>query len=458
MKLDQLKEHAQSCLSRGLLREAVDALEEICRIDPRHIESHFQIATALENLGQHDKSENHLQHVVKLQPDNADAWAMLASLNIRTGCPAEAIACGERALSVNPEHAFALLATGIGYAESGRLDEAEATLARAIEKLPLDASALVHLARVFMRKQLPQRAESLFIRAREINPQLAPACVGHGNSLLRQQRYDEADRVFTDTCKRFTGNTTLVNQIGNMCRAANRLVSALQYYQQAIKLQPDSAEIQSNIANILLSQGQLTDAENTYKKAIGLKPDFWQAHSNLVLLMNYLPKTHGESLLNAHRDWWTRHTRDLQRFTSWSNSRRTNRPLRIGYVSPDFHHHPVSAFVLPILKNHDPERIVSVCFSDSLKVDATTGQLQKLATKWHSIKHMSDEQIADLIRAEQIDILVDLAGHTSQHRLRVFARKPAPVQISYLGYPATSGLAEMDYRLTDTRTDPPRHC
>ncbi|HED13098.1 MAG TPA: tetratricopeptide repeat protein, partial [Gammaproteobacteria bacterium] len=446
---EQLEEQAQAHISQGRLADAVRLFEELCRIDPHRVPARFQLAVTLTKLNHTEQAAQHLQQVLQQQPGHTDAWAMLADTHIRAGRMAEAKDCAGQSLAINAEHAHALLVTGIACAELGELEQADEMLTRATAKLPQDAHSLVHLARVCMRRQMPQRAETFFVRARAINPQLAPACVGHGNSLLRQARYDEAERVFAETCQRFPGNVSLFNQIGNMYRVATHLDKALTYYRMSLKLQPDLAEVHNNIATILQAQGLLEQAEKAYQKAIDLKPGFWQAHSNRIFLLNYLPGTSGHKLLDAHKTWADQHTGKLPRFTTWSNDRQTNRPLRVGYLSPDFHHHPVSAFMMPILANHNPGRVTSVCFADSLKVDDVTAKLRGLAPEWHTVKSLSDEQLSELIRRERIDILVDLAGHSGQHRLRTFACKPAPLQINYLGYPATSGLAEMDYRLTD---------
>jgi len=455
MELEQLEKQAQARLSQGRLSDAVLLFTEICRLNPRQTQARFQLAMALIKLNRLDQAVQQLQQIVQQQPDHTDAWAMMADIHVKTGRATDAKDCGRRALAIDPEHAHALLVTGIASAELGELSEADEMLTRAIEKLPTDAHACIHLARVCMRRQKPQRAETFFVRAREINPQLRPACVGQGNSLLRQERYDDAERVFTETCQRFPGDVALINQIGNMYCAGTRLEGALKHYRMALRLQPNSAEIQNNIANILKAQGLLNEAGKGYQRVIDIKPGFWQAHSNRIFLLNYLPGISGQELLDAHRNWADRQTQELHRFATWDNPRQTDRPLRVGYVSPDFHHHPVSAFMMPILANHNPDRVVSVCFADNLRVDSTTGQLREMAAEWHTIKSLSDEQFIELVRMEQIDILVDLAGHTGNHRLRVFACKSAPVQINYLGYPATTGLDEMDYRLTDAWADPP---
>ncbi len=454
MELDKLAEHAQTCLSRNQLPEAVTALEKICLIAPQLTEPRYKLAVILDKLGENKQSVEHLQELVKLHNDHVDALVMLSRLYIVGGNPQDALPHCRHVLEIDPSNTPVLLNAGVAYSEIGLLDEAQTMLEQAVKKLPSDAHTHIHLARVYMRKQKHQLAEAMFLRAREIEPELVPASVGYGNALLRQGRYGEAECIFMDLYQKNQHNAVLLNQIGNMYRSATRLDSAFKYFKLALSVIPDSAEIRNNLGNVLLSQGQHAEAIRYYEEAVKIKPDFWQAHSNLVFLMNYLPGTSGNKLLNAHRQWANQQTADITRFTTWQNSRRTDRPLRIAYLSPDFHHHPVSYFIRPILANHKPERVITVCLSDSLKSDSTTGQLQELAAEWHVISKLEDNQVAELIRENEIDILVDLAGHTNQHRLGVFARKPAPVQVNYLGYPATSGLKEMDYRITDKWADP----
>src|SRR5262249_14577584 len=128
--------------------------------------------------------------------------------------------------------------------------------------------------------------------------------------------------------------------------------------------------------------------------------------------------------------------------------------LRIGYISPDFRHHPVAAFFEPLLREHDHSQFEITCYSDVQRADIVTERFQPMADRWRSVRGAADEQLAAQIRADEIDILVDLAGHIDHNRLLVFARRPAPVQVTYLGYPDTTGLATMDYRFTDARHDP----
>ena len=160
------------------------------------------------------------------------------------------------------------------------------------------------------------------------------------------------------------------------------------------------------------------------------------------------------TLLAEHRGWGKSQAAGIVPYTSYDNSREPDRPLRIGYVSPDFRRHPVAFFVEPILEHHDRQKFENICYAQVASPDAFTERFKQLAGSWHNICGLTDEQLAEQIRADRIDILVDLAGHTAKNRLLAFARKPAPVQVSYLGYPNTTGVAAIDYRLTDAIADP----
>jgi protein O-GlcNAc transferase len=244
--------------------------------------------------------------------------------------------------------------------------------------------------------------------------------------------------------------------LGNALREAGQLDAAIAAYRQAIARRPDYAEASNNLGDALKDIGQLDEAIAAFRQAITLKPDFADAHSNLVLALNYHAGHNAEAIAEEHRRWNLQHAEPLrQLIRPLKNNRDPDRRLNVGYVSADFRNHSVSRFLLPLFRHHDHNAYRIVCFSDVRNEDATTQNLRACADEWHKIAGFADQRVADLIREKQIDILVDLAGHTAGNRLRVFARQPAPVQVTYLGYPATTGLSQMDYRLTDALADPP---
>ena len=193
-----------------------------------------------------------------------------------------------------------------------------------------------------------------------------------------------------------------------------------------------------------------------YRRALELKPDFAAAHSNLVYTQIFCPGYDAQTLYEEHRRWNQQHAAPLAKFIQpHLNDRSPDRRLRIGYVSPDFRCHPVGRFLLPLLESHDHESFEIFCYASVRIPDAMTDRCRAHADVWRDVLGLSDEQVADAIRQDRIDILVDLTMHMANNRLLVFARKPAPVQVTYLAYCGTTGLGTMDYRLTDPYLDPP---
>ena len=238
-------------------------------------------------------------------------------------------------------------------------------------------------------------------------------------------------------------------------RQAGRHARALELSARALALDPGYGPAMYSQALTLQSCWRTDEALAVYRRLVQRQPDLSQACAGYLFLMLLL----GEDPLlvrAAHCRWAEANAEPLrERGAGYANAPDPLRRLRIGYVSADFREHAASSFVEPILAAHDPSGFEIYCYSSAEKIDATTAQLRGLATYWRDLRWQSDEAVAGMIRADAIDILVDLSGHTNGNRLGVFARKPAPVQLTYLGYPATTGMSAMDYRLTDALLDPP---
>ena len=246
------------------------------------------------------------------------------------------------------------------------------------------------------------------------------------------------------------------NNLANALRDMGQLDDAVASYQRAIRFKPDLAGAYNNLANALKDMGQIDQAIAAYREAVRLKPDYAEAHGNILLALHYSPAFDPRSLLLESGQWNRRHAEPRERFIQpHANDRDPDRRLRLGYVSPDFRDHPVSRFVLPLLAAHDHTAFDIFAYSVVSAHDKITTKLKACCDTWRSTVGLSDEQAAEMIRQDRIDILIDLAGHTAENRLPIFAHKPAPVQVTWLGYPGTTGLATMDYRLTDALADPP---
>lgn len=239
----------------------------------------------------------------------------------------------------------------------------------------------------------------------------------------------------------------------NLLREEGNLDNAITVYREALKLNPGFAPGLSNLGAALQDAGQVSEAIECYRRAIEIDPTTLVAHSNLLYAMHFDPRFDAQTILAEHRRWNQIHAQPLKsQIRPHENDRSRDRPLRIGYVSAHFHDHVIGRFMHPLLRSHDPSQFQTFCYSD------TTGMpphWQSIATTWRSIRQLSDEQLAELVRHDRIDILVDLNLHMSGSRLLAFARKPAPVQVTYLAYCSTSGLDAINDRLTDPHLDPP---
>ena len=195
----------------------------------------------------------------------------------------------------------------------------------------------------------------------------------------------------------------------------------------------------TNLGSLSQVQGELRAAEEYYRAALEVAPGDRIAQGNRLVLLNYDPKSTPESLLAEHRAW-VQSQPSVRGPARHANDRNPHRPLRVGYVSADLRRHPVGRFIEPVLRNHDPTRVQPFIYANLFGADEMTNRLQTHGGSWRTIVDDTDDVVARQIQADAIDILVDLSGHTAKNRLGVFALKPAPLQVTYLGYPCTTGL------------------
>lgn len=233
-----------------------------------------------------------------------------------------------------------------------------------------------------------------------------------------------------------------------------RFGEAIRAYRQAIRLWPEFAEGYNNLAGALLRLGRVERAIETYRQALQLRPDLAGVHSNLLFTLHYGSAVDADSLFREHQAWSARHA-PARRYSSYPSTRSIRRRLRVGYLTTTFRFHPGVFFLAPLLAEHDRRRFEVFCYTTTDRADAYTARIRSLADGWRNVSKLSDEQAAVTIHRDRIDILVDRDGHFGGNRLGVFAMRPAPVQVSIPGYPDTSGLPEVGYRITDACADPP---
>ena len=246
------------------------------------------------------------------------------------------------------------------------------------------------------------------------------------------------------------------NNLGVALKAQGQLEAASAAYRRALAMRPEHADAHNNLANILKDHGRLAEAESHYRWAVDSRPDSPEFFSNLLFCLQYSPQCSAQNLVNAQRQFAQRF--EAAQRPAWrphANAPDSRRRLKIGYVSGDFRRHPVAYFIEPVLAQHDATRVEVYAYHNHPTRDAYTERIAAAVAHWLPCAHWPDAQLAERIRADGIDVLVDLAGHTAYNRMTLFARKPAPVQVTSLGYPGSSGLTAIDYRLTDRHAEPP---
>ncbi len=239
------------------------------------------------------------------------------------------------------------------------------------------------------------------------------------------------------------------SNLGNTLRILNRLSEAAECYRRSIELAPESPFAFSNLATTLMDLGELGEAVTAFRAALERRPDWSEGLSNLIFAMGYMPQFTAADHLAERRRWWDSFGAPLYQPRTFDNVRSVDRPLRVGYVSADFRHHAAGYVLAPILFNHDPNVVQSVCYYGGSVEDDMTERFRAAAAEWQLVLGLSDDALADLIRRDRIDILVDVSGHTAGNRLKVFARKPAPVQVHAWGQLGGTGLETIDYMLAD---------
>lgn len=366
-----------------------------------------------------------------------------------------AIAHFRRVIEQAPRDADAHNNLGTALAAKGEVSEAEQSYRRAIELQPELVGPHNNLGEVFRKTGRLDEATTCYRRAIEFDPECAAAHNNLGIVLHVQGKYAEAAASYRRCLELNPHVAEVYSNLANVLRDDGDLDGATDSLQQALKLKPDSAAIWTNCGNVLKDAGRWEETLDAFRRATELDPSPVM-HSSLVYMQTFCPGFDAQTLQEELKQWNERHAQPLVRLCRpHENNRDPSRRLRIGYVSADFRDHVVGRNVLPLLEHHDHGNFHVTLYFNANNGDDLTTRFQQAADQWRSIFGQSDESVAEQIRQDQIDILVDLSLHMAGSRLPVFARKPAPVQVTFAGYPGSTGLDTIDYRLSDPYLDPP---
>ncbi|WP_287129527.1 tetratricopeptide repeat protein [Candidatus Cyanaurora vandensis] len=349
----------------------------------------------------------------------------------------------------HPPSVVDLLAQARQQLKAGQLEQARVIYHQVYQQQPDQPEALNGLGSIALRRGDLVGASQWLEQALQALPRpethqaLGKALEALGQSDAAQYHYEQALTLAPHWDEPFYTLGVLLANSGQLTAASHR-------FEQAIALRPKLAQTQVCLANVLQAQGQGAAAIARYRQALALEPRLAVTHSNLLLALQYQADLTQTTWQSALTDFAQTCAPASPRPKPTRQSR-----LRVGYVSPDFRHHSCQWFIEPLLASHDREQFEVIGYSEVPQPDGVTARLRALMEGWHSTVGLSDLALVELIRAHQLDILVDLAGHTASNRLPVFAQRLAPVQVSWLGFPGSTGLQEMDYRLSDSWLTPP---
>lgn len=445
---------------KDTLRDAEAHYAEALMLEPENLKALHALALVYNKTKRRKEAEALLRKYLAIEPATKPEHVpvLLALGNALRGQrkKAEALAAFEQALGLAPRNPAALNATALARLETEDVDGALAAAREATSIAPDFLEARSTLANVLRAAGQADEAIELLKSVAEASNKTPNATMQVANALAEIGRKKEAEewhRRALEIDPKFV--PSLVN-LANLLKERGAHDEAILLYQRAIDASPRFAPAYNNLAVLLKDQGRSIESIDLQRKAVALQPDFVESVSNLLLSLHYGDQMDPDAVWAAHRDFNERFAASITaKAAPHDNDPNPDRRLRIGYLSPDFRRHSVAFFIEPVLEGHDKTQVEVFCYASQGKDDAITEILKREADHWRNVNRMSDDETAALIRKDRIDILVELAGHTARNRLLVMARKPAPVQMTYLGYPDTTGLEAIDWRITDPVADPP---
>jgi protein O-GlcNAc transferase len=339
---------------------------------------------------------------------------------------------------------------------AGRFEQAERAYRSVLSKDPDNEHALNLLAALCLQTRRPGEAAELLRQVLRSRPDFPEALNNLAIALQSRGELREAEAMLRRAVSLRPAYLDALVNLGNVRRELGQLNDAADAYRRACGIRPTHAPSHTGLGLVALDQGNLEEALKHFWRSASIQPKNAAAHSDLLFWLIHDPRYTPSQLLDAHVKWNRRHADPLKHsHRPHDNDPDPDRPLRVGYVSPDLREHAVARFFEPVLAAHDPAQVISVCYSDATHADEITRRCRAAAAEWRDTFRLTDDQLAGLIRRDRIDVLVDLTGHMAHNRLLVFARRPAPVQVTYLGYPHSTGMKAIEYRLVDTFEDPP---
>jgi predicted O-linked N-acetylglucosamine transferase (SPINDLY family) len=438
----------------GKYEEAINSYNRAIRVSPNDSGLRYNIALAFQNIGRPDSAIKNYNKAIQIKPDYAEAYNNLGSVLAEMMQPNEAIKNYNKAIQIQPDYAEAYNNLGNILKDLVKPNEAIKNYNKAIQLKPDYAEAYNDLGVALQELGRLDEAIKNYKKAIQLKPDYAEAYSNFGTALQELGRSNEAIKSHNKAIQLDPNDSSAYSNLGVALKDLGQLDEAINNYNKAIKLKPDYEIAYNNLGVTLRELGRLDEAVKNYSKAIQLKPSYTEAYSNLLMDLNYATSTTPTQAITTARKFGEFVTENTQmRFSNYQNLS-ASKKLRVGFVSGDLRRHPVGYFLENVLSHINPDRIELVAYSASSIIDDLSKRITPLFSTWKSIYGQNNEVVAKTIHSDKIHILIDLSGHTAYNRLPVFGWRPAPIQVSWLGYFATTGLNEMDYLLGDPYVTP----
>ncbi|HEX4055767.1 MAG TPA: tetratricopeptide repeat protein [Tepidisphaeraceae bacterium] len=443
-------------LQAGRRELARDLINRAINLQPSVADYHRNLGVAFLADGKSTEAVNCFQQALELRPGFAEAHAGLGQAFLQIGDRGQSVHHLRQAAELAPESVDIIRGFADALLRAGEVDEAIVEYRRLLSRWPGDAVAWNNLGSALRRKKQWGDAQAALRQALTLQPDLSVAFENLAAVLCAAGRYDESIAVCRRRLSLQAESAAILDTYGGALHATNRIDQAIEQYRRAVAVDPSYSQGWNDLGRALAGVGLIDEALRCYDRALALNPISQIAQHDRLNLMFFHPAIDAAAIVAEHRSWNQRFAAPLMPANpAFENDRSPDRRLRIGYCSPNFFRQVQSLLTLPLFSNHDHHHFEIYLYSDLEAEDSITTSLRAKADVWRNTAPMSDQQLADLIRQDKIDVLVDLTLHGTGSRLLAFARKPAPVQMTWLGYPGTTGVDAMDYRLTDPWLDPP---
>jgi protein O-GlcNAc transferase len=436
----------------GQFAEARGFYEQALALDARQADALHLLGVIAHQSGEDEKAAEMIKAAITVNPQIADYHSNLGNALLALGRLEESVAAYEAALRLRD------YAEGHYNLGNARLAQKEfgAALAAYDAAIALRAGYVeAHSNRSNALAGLGRAAEAIAAceAAIRLNPAYEAAHYKLGNFLLAEKKFDAAIAAYNQAIRLRPDYADAHANRGSALMSLGQAGQALVAYEAALRAAPGQASAHYNLGTALQALNRFEGAISAYENAIRLQPEYGSPHSNLVTCLHY-HTGHDEAAILQAAQRFAAHVTPRSREV-FANTRETERRLRVGYVSGDFCSHTVADYFAPVLAAHDPAMVEVFCYHNNYATDDVTKKLRAAAPHWRDVAGLTDEECTARIMADGIDILVDLSGHTNKNRLGVFARRAAPVQASWLGFWGTTGVAAMDYVISDSDTIPP---